>query len=247
MKLKLERPLIVFDFESTGVDTNKDRIVQIAGVKVNTDGTRETKNVLINPEIPIPVEASEVHGITDDMVKDAPTFKQLSRGIASWFDGCDVCGFNNDNYDNNLLLSEMDRVGVEFSFEGVNTVDVIKLYRELFPNTLEAIYKRLFKKELEGAHDALNDVTATLDVLEKILPKELKTAKQIDEFLQGGKKRVDMGGKMYEDENGDIRWNFSKNKDMLVTADKGFCDWFLRTDFPKESKNKLKEILNGQK
>lgn len=246
MELKLKRPIIVYDLESTGVDTNKDRIVQIAAIKINPDGTREEKDVLINPEIPIPTESSDVHGITDDMVKDAPKFKQIAKSLGEFFEDSDICGFNSDSYDNNLLLAEMGRVGVDFSFDGANSIDVLKLYRELYPNTLEAIYERLTGDVLEGSHNALFDIKGTLIVLEKILPKDLKTPKEVDEFLQKDKKRVDWGGKIYQDEEGNYRWNFSKNKDQLVKDDQGFYQWFLRTDFPKDSKNKLKEILKQE-
>lgn len=243
--MKLEKNLIIFDLESTGVDTNKDRIVQIACIKFFKNGKSEEKEMLVNPEIPIPKEASDVHGITDEDVKDAPKFKQIAKSLRKYFDGCDIGGFNSDSYDVGLLLSEMDRAGVDFDMEGRNLVDVLKLYRELFPNTLEAIYGRLTGESLEGAHDALVDVKATKTVLDKILPEELKTSKDIDEFCQGDRKRVDIAGKIYQDENGDYRWSFSKNKDELIKSDKGFCDWVLKSDFPKETKDKIKTILNG--
>lgn len=245
MKLKLKRPIIFFDFESTGVDTNKDRIVQIAVLKVWKDGKTEEKQMLINPEMSIPLGASEVHGITDDMVKDSPKFSQVAKSLNEYFDGCDLAGFNSDSYDVNLLVSEMERAGISFDLENRNFVDVLKLYRELFPNKLTDIYKRLFGKELEGAHDAMVDVLATKEVLEKIIDKTLDTPEKIDYFCQGDKKRVDIAGKMYEDEEGVVRWAFSKNKDMDVKEDRGFANWFLKQDFPQQSKDKLNEILNG--
>jgi DNA polymerase-3 subunit epsilon len=241
--MKITRPICFFDLESTGVDTNKDRIVQIAMITIYPDGTSIEKDVLINPEIPIPLEAAEIHGITDEMVKDAPKFKQIAKSLVDQLEGCDMGGFNSDSYDINLLLAEMDRAGVDFSIEGRNLVDVMKLYRILYPNTLSDIYKRLIGKDLEGAHDALVDVKATKEILDKILPEDLETSEDIDLFCQGDKKRVDMAGKIYQDEKGDYRWNFSKNKDELVTADKGFCNWLLSNDFPNETKNKVREII----
>lgn len=244
----LTKPLIYFDCESSGVNPDKDRIVQIAAIKIHPNGERETKNYLINPEIPIPLEASEVHGITDEMVKDAPTFKQLAVAMRNWFAGCDIGGFNSDSFDVNLLLAEMQRAGVEFSTEGVNFVDVRKMFQKLYPNTLSDIYRRFLGKELEGAHNALSDIVGTEEILSYMLTQhpelELNSPKAIDEFCQGDRRRVDMGGKMYEDEEGVIRWAFSKNINQPVKQDKGFADWFLKQDFPQESKDKLKKILN---
>lgn len=246
----LTNPLVYFDTESSGTDTNKDRIVQIAAIKIHPNGKTEEKNYLINPEIPIPEEASEIHGITNEMVKDAPTFKQLAVGIRDWFAGCDIGGFNSDSFDVLLLLAEMNRAGVEFSTEGVNFVDVRKVFQKLYPNTLSDIYYRFFGKELEGAHNALMDVIATKEILEYMLAQhpelELNSPQDIDDFCQGTKRRVDMAGKMYEDEEGTIRWNFSKNKDKPVKEDKGFAQWVLNQDFPRETKDKLKITINGK-
>lgn len=241
----LEKPICIFDIESTGVSTSTDRIVQIAVIKLLPNGTKEEKEVLINPEIPIPQESTEVHGITDDMVKDAPTFKQLSKSINEFFEGCDIGGFNSDSFDINILMAEMNRAEVEFSTKGRNFVDVLKLYRQLFPSTLEAIYERLTGESLEGAHDALADTRATLTVLEKILPEELKTPKDIDEFCQGDKKRVDIASKLYEDGERVVRYNFGKDRDKSVVSEPGFANWMLRQDFPEDTKNKIREILKN--
>lgn len=184
------------------------------------------------------------------MVKESPTFKQLAVGIRDWFAGCDIGGFNSDSFDVLLLLAEMNRSGVEFSTEGVNFVDVRKVFQKLYPNTLSDIYRRFFGKELEGAHNALMDVIATKEILEYILAQhpelELNSPQDIDDFCQGTKRRVDMAGKMYKDEEGTIRWNFSKNKDKPVKEDKGFTQWVLNQDFPRETKDKLKITINGK-
>jgi len=127
--MKINKPLITFDLESTGVNTDTDRIVQIAAKKRFPDGTEEVKNILINPEIPIPIEASDVHGITDEMVKDSPTFKQLAVSMHKWFEGSDLCGFNSDSYDVLLLSAEMERAGVEFFTWQPNFLDVRKVFQ----------------------------------------------------------------------------------------------------------------------
>ena len=247
--MKLTKPLCFFDIESTGVETETARIVELACIKYNVDGTQEEKTILVNPGIPIPKEASDVHGITDEMLKDKPFFKQYAQAIRNWFDGCDLAGFNSDNFDVPLLSAEFERAGLESINWNPTLFDVLKLYRELFPNTLSEIYKRLIGKELEGAHGALADIKATKEVGDAILPllvekseTPIKTPKDVDEYLQGDKKRFDLAGKMYLDVDGVVKWNFSKNKDKPILADLGFVNWFMGQGFPQESKNKIKEL-----
>lgn len=252
--MKLEKPIVYFDIESTGVDTETDRIVELACIKYFPDGTQEEKSYIFNPEIPIPKEASDVHGITDDMVKDKPTFKQYARAMRAWFYDCDLAGFNSDNFDIPLLSAEFERAGANGIDWKPTLFDVMKLYRNLFPNTLSDVYKRLTGKELEGAHGALADIIATKVIGDIIFPMLveksetlIETPKDVDEYLQGDKKRFDLSGKMYMDAEGVVRWNFSKNKDMPVLADGGFLGWFDKQNFPKESKDKIKELQKSNK
>ena len=253
--MKLEKSIIYFDIESTGVETESARIVELACIKYNPDGTLEEKTIKVNPTIPIPLEASEVHGITDDMVKDLPTFKQYAQAIRDWFKDCDLAGFNSNNYDVPLLSAEFERAGLEGIDWNPTLFDVLTLYRKLFPNTLSDVYKRLTGKELEGAHGALADITATKEIGDIIFPMLveqsetlIETPKDVDEYLQGDKKRFDLAGKMYIDVDGVVKWNFSKNKDKAVLADAGFLNWFNQQGFPQESKNKIKELqINNKK
>lgn len=246
----ITKPIITFDTETTGVDTVIDRIVQIAAIKRFPDGSTEEKNFLINPERPIPEGATEVHGITDEMVKDAPTFKQLASAMGKWFHGCDISGFNTDRFDCNIMLSEMDRCGLTFLDWECSFVDAMKLYRHFYPNTQEAIYERFFGEKLENAHDALADCRASDRILQKILKDNFEvppTPQEIDLLLQGEKLRVDMAGHMYKDAEGVVRWNFSKNKDNPVLQDAGFANWFMQQTFSAESKKKLRELQNNNK
>lgn len=246
--MKIIRPLITFDLESTGVDTESARIVQIAAIKRNVDGTKEEKNFLINPTIPIPIECTEIHGITDEMVKDAPTFKQIAKSVKNWFKDCDIAGFNSDVYDIPLLCAEMDRAEVIFIDWELNLVDVLKMYRNFYSNRLTDIYKRFTGEELEDAHNALNDVRATDVVLDYILKEnfeEMPTPQEIDEYLQGDKKRYDLAGKIYIDKEGTHKWAFSKNIDKPVLSDIGFTNWVLSNNFPKDTKDKIKELQNN--
>ncbi len=248
--MKLERPIVYFDIESTGVETETARIVELACIKYNVDGTQEEKTILVNPGVPIPIEASDVHGITDEIVKDKPFFKQYAQAIRNWFDGCDLAGFNSDNFDIPLLSAEFERSGLEGINWNPNLLDIMKLYRLLYPNTLSDVYKRLTGKELEGAHGALVDIVGTKEIADILLPKlketteeTLETVSDIDSFMQGDKKRFDLAGKMYMDTDGVVKWNFSKNKDKAVLSDLGFINWVLNQSFPKETKDKLKNLM----
>ena len=247
--MKLTKPLCFFDIESTGVETETARIIELACIKYNVDGTQEEKTILVNPGVPIPVEASDVHGITDEIVKDKPFFKQYAQAVRNWFDGCDLAGFNSDNFDIPLLSAEFERAGLEGINWNPNLLDIMKLYRLLYPNTLSDVYKRLTGKELEGAHGALIDIMGTKEIADILIPKlkettdeNLETVFNIDNFMQGEKKRFDLAGKMYKDTDGVVKWNFSKNKDKAVLADLGFVNWFMTQGFPQESKNKIKEL-----
>ena len=248
--MKLENDIIYFDIESSGLETDTARIVELACIKYKVDGKKEEKTILFNPGVPIPIEASEVHGITDEMVKDKPLFKQYAKAIRSWFDGCDLAGFNSNNYDVPLLSAEFERSGLEGINWDPTLLDVLSLYRVLFPNTLSEVYKRLTGKELEGAHGALADITATKEIGDIIFPLLveqseilIETPKDVDNYLQGDKKRFDLSGKLYTDSEGIVRYNFGKDKDKSVKDNRGFADWMLKNGFPQETKNKIKDLL----
>ncbi len=251
--MKLERDLVWFDFEATDVDTEVSRIVQIAATKIKVDGTREVKETLVNPEIVIPQASIDVHGITNEMVASSPTFKQLAVSLRAWFENCDLGTFNGNQYDIPLLNAELVRAGLEPINWEFNTFDARVLYQRLFPNTLSDIYKRLTGKDLTNAHSAQADVDASMEIGDILLAKlreqepdiEVNTVKELDLLLQADKKRVDISGKLYEDENGVVRYNFGKDKDKSVKENKGFGQWMLNNSFPVETKNKLKQILNS--
>ena len=244
--MKINKPIVWFDLETSGVNTEEDRIVEIACLKINPDGTRETKVTLINPEINIPLEASTVHGITNETVKDSPKFKQIATSLREWFKDCDLGSYNGNNFDIPLLSAELVRAGLEPIDWNPNLLDALSLYRHLFPNTLSDVYKRLTGKELEGAHGALADVEATFEIAE-ILTKDLEqqTTEEIDLMLQADKIRVDLAGKLYKDEDGVVRYAFGKDVNKSVKDESGFAKWMLNNAFPQETKNKLKQILNG--
>ena len=252
------RKLLFFDLETTGVSTTKDRIVQIA-TALDIDGKIETKKFLINPTIPIPTEATEVHGITNEMVKNCPTFKQISKSLYEYIKDCDLAGFNSDSFDVPLLSEEFARCEINFPQKEIAFVDVLKLERLLNPNTLSAVYKRYTGLELD-AHDALNDVLATVAIYDYQIDSPLygkimldyedfkseftHSAQFTDIICQGDKLRFDIAGKMYQ-KDGIVYWSFGKNKDCDVRNDSGYSNWFLREDFPTQSKKCLINYLKN--
>lgn len=248
--LKIERDLILFDTETTGVSTEKDRIVQIAVVKVKTNGEIETKELLVNPTVPIPQEASDVHGITDEMVADKPTFNRFAKSMAAYFEGCDIAGYNSDNFDIPIMSAEMERCGIDFpnpNYE-YSLIDMLKIERLVNSHKLTSAYERYFGETFDSAHDAMNDVVATFEVFSKQYENPLianLSVREIDELCQGNNKRFDIAGKMSINADGDVVWNFGKHIGKPVQSDLSYCDWFLapKQEFPKESKTKLKNHL----
>ncbi len=243
--MKFKKPIIFFDLETTGLDVVNDRICQIGAIKVLPNGETEEKKLLINPTIPIPKEASDVHNITNEMVKDAPKFNQVAKAMNEWFDGCDIGGYNSDNYDIPLLVEEFYRCGVTFPRNNnISFVDVLKLEREINSHKLENTYRRYTGKEFL-AHDALEDIKATVEVFKCQIEKhKIETdAAAIDKMLQGDKKRVDLANKIYLTD-GKYYWSFGKNKDQELKADLSYCRWVTSANFSQNTKNWITKILN---
>jgi DNA polymerase-3 subunit epsilon len=248
--MKILKPIVFFDIETTGLDIAKDRIVSLATIKISLDGDKEEKQILINPTIPISEEASAVHGITDDMVKDAPTFKQLSKSLLQYFEGCDLAGYNSDYYDLPLLMKEFQRCSIDFPTWEVNLVDVLKFEKTLNSNKLTEVYKRYTGKTLEDAHDSLSDVRATFEVLMHQLNKYDKedfTPSDIDLFCQGERKRVDLSGKLYLNSKDEVCWAIGKYAHQPIDKDLSYLNWVMQSDFPQETKNKIRNLINNSK
>jgi len=243
------KPIVFFDLETTGISITQDRIVQIGAIKVLPDGSEEVKNVLINPTIPIPIGATAVHGISDEEVKDKPKFRQIAKSFAAWLAGCDLAGYNSDNFDVPMLIEEFNRVGIPFPEQGTQFIDVLKIERKVNGHTLGATYKRYTGEELEGAHDALIDIYATMKIFQRQLeenPLLPSDAGEIEAFCQGddNNKRVDFAGKLYEKED-QVYWAFGKHKDKLITETVDYCNWVLQADFPSETKEWIRKVLGG--
>ncbi|MBK8562479.1 MAG: 3'-5' exonuclease [Saprospiraceae bacterium] len=243
--MQLTRPIIFFDLETTGTNTAQDRILQIGAVKIKVDGQREEKNVLLNPGIPIPAGATAVHGISDEDVKDAPYFRQVAKSFAQWLSGCDLAGYNSDNFDVPMLVEEFARVGIDFPEAGTRFLDILKIERNVNSHRLEETYQRYTGQSLDGAHDALSDIRATVTIFQKQLEQNpsLPTAiPDLEEVCRGDNGRVDFAGKLYE-KDGLVYWSFGKHKDQLVSETQEYAKWVLGSDFPHETKKQLRRLL----
>ena len=249
MKLQLTRPLAFIDLETTGVNISLDRIVEITIVKINPDGTQQVKRKLINPMMPIPKGASDVHGITDDMVKDAPVFKQVANEIKQFIDHCDIGGYNSNRFDIPMLIEEFLRAGIDFSTDGRKLVDVQKVFHMMEQRTLSAAYKFYCQKTLDGAHSAEVDATATWEVLEAQVERYPQIGNTVESIVKftGEDEIVDFARRFVR-ENGVEVFNFGKHKGKPVTQvlkeEPQYYDWMMKGDFPMNTKQKLTEILN---
>lgn len=245
--LQLTKPLAFIDLETTGTNLGTDRIVEIAIVKLLPDKTRTVKRKLINPEMPIPPAVSEVHGITDEMVKNAPTFKQIAQELKQILDGCDLAGYNSNRFDIPLLMEEFLRAGVEFDMKGRKMLDVQKIFHTMEQRTLGAAYKFYCNKILDDAHSAETDALATLEILQAQLQRYPELGHTIDSILKviGDEVIVDFA-RRFVLENGVEIFNFGKYKGKPVAevlkAEPQYYDWMMKGDFPRHTKQKLTEI-----
>lgn len=248
MNLKLYKPFCVFDLETTGINVSKDRIVEICILKVNPDASRESKTWLVNPEMPIPKESTEVHGITDEKVKNAPTFKEIAPKILEMISGSDLGGFNSNRFDVPLLAEELLRAGLDFDLSKFKLVDAQTIYHKMEPRNLTAAYQFYCKKDLENAHSAEADVLATFEVLDAQvghydeLPKEIAGLSDFSFHSKFG----DLAGMIHFDENEQEIFAFGKYKGQKVKEvfqkDLGYYAWIQNADFPLYTKKILTKI-----
>jgi DNA polymerase III subunit epsilon len=248
--LQLARPIAFIDLETTGVNLANDRIVEIAIVKMMPDGSRQTKRKLLNPDMPIPAESTEIHGITNEMVKDAPTFKAVANELKQYIEGCDLGGYNSNRFDIPLLMEEFLRSGIDVDLSKRRMIDVQHIFYQMEPRTLTAAVKFYCNKELEGAHGAEADINATIDVLLAQLQRYEKLGNSVDSILStiGEEKIVDYARRLAYDDKGVEVFNFGKYKGRSVAevlkSEPQYYDWMMKGDFPLHTKQKLTEILN---
>lgn len=247
-ELKLTRPLAFFDLEATGVNVAKDRIVEISILKAMPDGETKLYTKRINPTIPIPAEASAIHGIYDEDIKDVPTFEQIGHEIAQFLKDADLAGYNCRNFDVPMLMEEFLRVGIDFEMKGRRIVDVQNIFHKMEQRTLSAAYRFYCDKNLENAHSAEADTIATYEVLKAQLVRynELENdVKFLDEFSQRHN-TVDFAGHFVYNEDGVEVFNFGKHKgkpiSMVLAAEPSYYNWMMDADFPQYTKKILTEI-----
>ncbi|MFT4202800.1 MAG: 3'-5' exonuclease [Chitinophagaceae bacterium] len=249
MNIELTKPLAFIDLETTGVNVSQDRIVELAIVKVMPSGELIQKRKLINPEMPIPKASSDIHGITDEMVKDAPTFRQVANEIRQFLDNSDLGGYNSNKFDIPMLVEEFLRVGLAFSLSNVRLIDAQKIFFMNEPRNLTAAYKFYCQKELVGAHGALADVLATWEVLDAQVARYPHIGNTVESILQytGEDDMVDFARRFIKQKGVEI-FNFGKYKGQPVAdvlkKEPQYYDWMMKSDFALNTKEKLTEIYN---
>lgn len=243
--LKLHRALVFFDLETTGTSVVSDRIVEIGLIKLLPGGLSERKRYLINPTVIIPLEVSKIHGITNEMVKDAPTFKMIAAELELFLKNCDFAGYNSNRFDVPLLVEEFLRADVTFDCENRKFIDVQRIFHQMEPRTLGAALKFYCGKELTNAHSAEADTDATLQILLAQLER-YPTLENNIEFLDkyaGIGNVVDFAGRLVYDEKGREVINFGKHKGKFVAdvlkSEPSYFDWIMQSDFTLDTKRKL--------
>lgn len=248
MKLNLRRPLVFFDLETTGVNILKDRIVEISIVKLMPDGSEIVKTRRVNPEMPIPAEATAVHHITDEDVASEPTFRQIAKSLAQLFVGCDIAGFNSNRFDIPLLDQEFQRANVDFDFGKAHFIDVQTIFHKKEPRTLVAAYRFYCGKNLEDAHSAAADTMATCEVLKAQLERydDLPCdVEALSEFASQNRNVDFVGRLIYDDQKREVI-NFGKYKgriaEEVLCTDPGYYNWIMQGDFTKNTKDAFTRI-----
>ena len=248
MKLNLKNPIVFFDLETTGTDIVHDRIVEISYHKVYPNGREEGKTLRINPQMPIPPASTAVHGITDEDVKDCPTFKEVAREIARDIEGCDLAGYNSNRFDVPMLAEELLRADVDLDLKRRKFVDVQVIFHKMEQRTLAAAYKFYCHKELTEAHTAEADTLATYEVLQAQLDRYPELQNDVD-FLAKfttQSNNADFAGRIVYNERGEEVFNFGKYKGKKVTdvfnTDIGYYGWMMSNDFALHTKKVLTAI-----
>lgn len=249
MQLKLNRPIIFFDIEATGLNVASDRIVELCYIKLYPNGKEEVKTQRFNPGLHISAEASSVNGIYDEDVANCPRFKEKAAELAQTFTGCDLAGFNSNHFDIPLLVEEFIRAGVDFDITGAKFVDVQGIFHKMEKRDLTSAYKFYCNKNLEDAHTAEADTRATLEVLEAQLDRYADTLQNDVTFLANFSRRnrnVDLAGRIVYNDQGVETINFGKYRGRAVSEvlqrDPGYFSWIMQGDFTQNTKQAFMRI-----
>jgi len=248
MKINLVRPICFFDLETTGINISKDRIVEISVLKIFPNGNKESKTWLVNPKIPIPNEVSNIHGITDDMVVNEPSFDSIGVYVKEMIDKCDLGGFNSNKFDIPLLAEEFLRNEIDFNLENVKCIDVQNIFHKMEKRTLGAAYQFYCQKDLIDAHSSKADTLATFEVLEAQIQKYSELENNVD-FLSdfsSRNKSVDLAGFIIYNKDNIPCFSFGKHKgktvDYIIENEPGYLGWILNSDFPMYTKKILTKL-----
>ncbi|MBS1490592.1 MAG: 3'-5' exonuclease [Bacteroidetes bacterium] len=260
MKLSLKIPLCFFDLEATGINISRDRIIEIAVIKVMPNGETIHKTNLINPTIPIPAESTAIHGIKDADVKNKPTFKEVAKDYARFMEGCDLAGFNILKFDVPMLVEEFLRADVEFDYHRKKIIDSQRIFHLMEKRNLASAYRFYCQKEMTNAHSAEYDTQTTMEVLMSQIEKydghtvtdalenKIGVIRNDMESLSKlvSDDLVDLAGRMIKNQKGDIIFNFGKHKNKMVNQvfkeEPAYYDWMMNGDFPLDTKRKLTEL-----
>ncbi|HBM17021.1 MAG TPA: DNA polymerase III subunit epsilon [Lentisphaeria bacterium] len=252
--VKLTKPIIFFDLEATGTNPQVDRIVEICVAKLHPGGESEVKTRRINPGVPIPLEATEIHGIRNEDVANEPAFSAIAASLYMYFEGCDIAGYNIIRYDVPLLVAEFKRAGFNFTSDGRRVIDAQNIFHKMEPRTLSAAYSFFCGKDLDNAHSAEADVLATVAVLDGEFTKYPKLTRDLDELHEfcnpSDPNSIDKTGKFKWNEHNEAVVAFGKNKGILLkdiaTKNPNFLSWMLKMDFTDDAKKIAKDALSGK-
>ncbi len=248
MDLVLKNPVIFFDLETTGINVAADRIVELSFLKVDVNGNESSKTVRVNPGMPIPSKSTEIHGITDEDIKDAPQFSEIARSIAKDFEGCDLAGYNSTKFDIPLLAEEFLRADVDIDLKKRKFIDVQIIFMKMEPRTLTAAYKFYCDKSLENAHSAEADTLATYEILKSQLDYYDGLENNVSSLAEfsSHNKNADFAGRIIYDENDVEVFNFGKYKgkpvEEVLSQDPGYYGWMMKGDFPLYTKKVMTSI-----
>jgi len=248
MNLQLNRPMCFFDLETTGTNIAKDRIVEISVLKVHPNQNKESFTWRVNPTVPIPPETTKVHGISDDDVKNEPTFKELAPRIYEFIKNCDLAGYNSNRFDVPLLAEELIRAEIEFDLSNVNLVDVQTIFHKKEKRTLEAAYQFYCDKDLTEAHSAEADTNATYEVLKSQLDRYHDLENDVKWLSEFSKHQpfADLAGFIRYNKNEEEIFGFGKFKNKkvedILEKEPGYYNWFMNADFPGYSKKVMTAI-----
>ncbi|MBN1952865.1 MAG: ribonuclease H-like domain-containing protein [Bacteroidales bacterium] len=248
MELNLKNPIVFFDLETTGINIVTDRIVEISYLKIHPNGKEESGTYRVNPTIPIPKKSTEIHGISDEDVKDAPTFQELAKTLAKVLEGADLAGYNSNKFDIPLLAEELIRADVDIDLTKKKFIDVQVIFHKKEQRTLSAAYKFYCSKDLEDAHSAAADTRATYEILKAQLDRytDLENDMEMLSSFSSHTRNVDFAGRIIQEDDGIERFNFGKYKgksvEEVLKQDPAYYGWMMNSEFPLNTKNVLTNI-----